>query len=1184
LENVGLPGMGDHASKKAPREVLLDDKYIVQTGPIFLTGTQALVKLPMLQRNRDLQRGLNTACFISGYRGSPLGSVDRELWRAKKYLDQHHVTFSPGINEELAATSVWGSQQVGLFPGARYDGVFGLWYGKGPGLDRSCDAFRHGNGAGTSRHGGVIAVVGDDHNLKSSTQPAHCEPTFVDLNMPVLFPANVEEIIALGLLGWEMSRFSGSWVGVKVLADTMDSSATVDLDAVLPPIVHPQEEPPPGSVHIRWPDPWAHGEVRFHKFKLPAILAFARANRINRIERDVDNPRIAILASGKSWSDLQQALADLDIDEAFLRLAGVRQVKLSMPWPLDHSLVREWCTGLEEVIVLEEKRQLVEDQVRSALYNLPDSQRPRVVGHFDEVGKELLPRVGEHNADVIARALASRLSRWIPGGALRTHLERLDARQEALAILKPSTQKRAAFFCSGCPHNTSTNVPSGSRAIAGIGCHGMAMFTDRAATYTQMGGEGTNWIGQAPFVDEPHVFANLGDGTYYHSGHLAVRACVAAGVSITFKILFNDAVAMTGGQPIDGPLSVPMVVRQMRAEGVQKIIVVAEEPAKYRGADFPSGVEVRPRNELDAVQRALRLSRGVSVLVYDQVCAAEKRRRRKRRQLQDPSTRVFINRAVCEGCGDCSKTSNCVSVLPVETELGRKRKIDQSSCNKDYSCTDGFCPSFVTLEGTRRRTIVNFDLLKNSFGDIPEPRLPELGAERPYGILIAGIGGTGVVTIGSIMGMAAHIEGKACRLLDVLGMAQKGGAVLSHVKFAASRTLISSAKLNGLNADVLIAADLLVGADNGSLAILRDGARAVFNTNPAITGAHVANPDLELPWEQLEEHVNALLGRSRTHWIGASRISERVFGDSAFANMLLLGVAWQLGLIPIGRGAIDMAIRLNGVAITENRRAFLLGRAAVGCPEKLARVVLDGDDARPVVALPAATIRHHGEHLREYQNAAYEERYLTLLRRVEAAEASVGGTDGRLTSAVAESYFKLLGYKDEYEVARLYSHRDFWQSLAAEFDTPRKIRVLLAPPFMSRLNARTGSVRKRRFGPWIFVMFRLLAHVRWVRGTLLDPFAWTAERKLERQLIRDFEATLTLILAQLTPHNLSLAAEIGAAPRQIRGFGHIKAKSIREYQGKMSQLVARFRDFEDAESATAGQSSLLSHPRSCVPR
>jgi indolepyruvate ferredoxin oxidoreductase len=525
-----------------------------------------------------------------------------------------------------------------------------------------------------------------------------------------------------------------------------------------------------------------------------------------------------------------------------------------------------------------------------------------------------------------------------------------------------------------------------------------------------------------------------------------------------------------------------------------------------------------------------------------------------------------------------------VSVLPVDTELGRKRKIDQSGCNKDYSCTEGFCPSFVMLEGTRRRATVTFELLQSALADIPEPTLPELGAARPYGILIAGIGGTGVVTIGSIIGMAAHIEGKACRLLDVFGMAQKGGSVLSHVKVAASATLISSAKLNSLSADVMIAADLLVGADDGSLATLRDGAHAVVNTNPAITGAHVANPDLELPWEQLKERFNALLGRSRTHWIAASRISERVFGDGTFGNMLLLGFAWQRGLVPVGREALDAAIRLNGVAIAENRRAFLLGRAAASCPEKLARVVVDGDDAPPVVALPAATIRYRGEYLREYQNAAYEQKYLALVQRVQTAEANIGGTDGRLTSAVAESYFKLLGYKDEYEVARLYSNRDFWQSLADEFDAPRKISVLLAPPFMSRLNARTGSVRKRRFGPWIFFVFRLLAQLRWVRGTLLDPFAWTAERKLERQLIRDFEATLTLILAQLTPDNLSLAKEIGEAPRQIRGFGHIKMNSIREYQGKMSQLVSRFRGSAEGESGTAGQSKALSSPKSCAPR
>jgi indolepyruvate ferredoxin oxidoreductase len=1084
----------------------LDDKYDIRDGRVFLTGTQALVRLPLMQRRRDLATGRNTAGFISGYRGSPLGAYDRELWKAREQLAAHHVTFTPGLNEDLAASAVWGSQQVGLNGKSRYDGVFGLWYGKGPGLDRAGDAMRHANAAGTTQWGGVLAVVGDDHNLKSSTQPAHGEPTFADLQMPVLYPAGLPEI-------------------------------------VLPP-----DLPPPGLVALRWPDPWSEAEMRFHRHKLPAMLSFARANRINRVALEPDAPRFGIVAAGKSWTDLRQALADLGLDDRALKAAGIRLIKIGMPWPLDPAQLVEFCGGLEEVLVIEEKRQLIEDQLRTALYALPDGRRPLILGRHDARGNEILPRVGEHDPDICARVIAAWLADRAGPADMAARLDVIAAAAKVASGTLPL--KRGAYFCSGCPHNSSTKVPEGSRAVAGIGCHYMAVSADRStATFTQMGGEGTTWIGQSPFVDEPHIFANVGDGTYFHSAHLAVRACVAAGMTMTFKVLFNDAVAMTGGQPLDGTLTVPRLVRQLQDEGVVRVVVVADDPSRYPGPEpLPAGIVVEPRSVLDRVQRELREIKGVTALVYDQVCAAEKRRRRKRGAMPDPDRRIFVNRAVCEGCGDCSKASNCLSVTPVDTEFGRRRRIDQSGCNKDFSCSDGFCPSFVVVEGATRPRSAKPDAIAALAANLPDPVVPALPAGRPYGMLVTGIGGTGVVTVGAILGMAAHIEGKAARLVDVLGMAQKGGGVLSHIRIAGDIDTIAAPKLNAGAADLLLGCDLMGAAETGALNTVRPGmTRAIVNTAETPTGAFTLNPDLAFPGEQARDRIAGAVGPDRLAWVDANALAERLVGDTVAANMLMLGHAWQSGLVPVGLPAIDEAIALNGVAIGANRQAFLIGRLAAARPEVLAAPADPVGGDLVISATLDDLIARRVAYLTAYQDAAYAQRYRVLVERVRA---TLGNEVAR---GVAESYFRLLAYKDEYEVARLYSTPEFRAQLAADLVGEKRLSVLLAPPLLARIDPDTGRPRKRAFGPWVFSAFRVLARLKGLRGTAFDPFGYTAERREERQLIAEFEQMVEALLPSRLP--AARLVEIVRAPLAIRGFGPVKQASIEAYRKKAGELA-----------------------------
>jgi indolepyruvate ferredoxin oxidoreductase len=1144
--------------------VTLDDKYALEQGRVYLTGTQALVRLPMLQRQRDAAAGHNTGCFIAGYRGSPLGGFDQSLWSARRFVERNHIKFQPAINEELAATAVWGSQQVRLFPDAKYDGVFAMWYGKGPGVDRSGDALKHGNSAGTAALGGVLALAGDDHTCKSSTLAHQSEFAFIDASIPVLHPAGVEEILDLGLYGWAMSRYSGCWVAFKTVAEQMDSSASIAVDPARIAIALPDDfDMPPGGLNIRWPDAPLDQELRLHRWKLPAALAFARANRLDRVVLDAPHARFGIVTTGKSYLDVRQALDDLGIGAAEAAEIGLRLYKVAMPWPLEPTGVRSFAEGLAEVLVVEEKRGVIEPQLKDQLYHCPADRRPRILGKFDDNGDWILPSNGELSPTQIARVIGRRLARFGDIAWLAERLARLDARERSPAGAEIVPFQRTPYFCSGCPHNTSTRVPDGSRALAGIGCHYLSQFMDRnTATFTQMGGEGAPWIGQAPFTETQHVFANIGDGTYTHSGILAIRAAVAAGVNMTYKVLFNDAVAMTGGQPLDGSLTVPRVAAQLAAEGVGPIVVVTDEPDKYPlGTEFPHGTSVRHRDDLDAVQRELRERTGVTAIVYDQTCAAEKRRRRKRGRFPDPPQRVVINDLVCEGCGDCSATSNCLSVVPVETEFGRKRTIDQSSCNKDFSCLKGFCPSFVTVKGGSLRKRAAGDLAEDDLPPLPDPVPP--GLEEPYGILVTGVGGTGVVTIGALIGMAAHLEGKGVTVLDMTGLAQKGGAVYSHVRIAEHPDQIHAVRIAAGAARLLLGCDLVVSASAEALSRLGAGAsRAIVNSHETITGDFTHDPDLVFPAGSLGRSIAGAVGAENAEFVEATRLATGLLGDSIATNLFMLGYAYQKGLVPVSAAAIDRAIELNAVAVAFNRSAFAWGRhAALDLGLVEARAV--PQDALPDSHRLSQTlderVARRIEFLTRYQNAAYAERYAAHVRRVREAEASRVGASTALTEAAAQALFKAMAYKDEYEVARLYTDGDFLRRVADQFEGPYELHFHLAPPLLADRDPATGHLKKRVYGPWMLAGFRALAALRGLRGTAFDPFGRTAERRAERHLIVEYEAVLDEISRTLSPQNHGVAVELARLPLEIRGFGHVKETNRQSVRANEAELLARFR-------------------------
>ena len=1137
-------------------DAALADRYRLERGRVFLTGVQALSRLPMLQRERDRAAGLNTAGYVSGYRGSPLGGLDTALHEAEAFLTAHDVRFQPGVNEDLAATAIWGTQQLHLLPGAKKDGIFAMWYGKGPGVDRCGDVFKHANHAGTSAAGGVLVVAGDDHAARSSALAHQSEHIFSACAIPVLAPAGVQDILDFGLHGWAMSRYAGVWVALKLSADIVEGSATVDVDpARIKPWLPDDVSLPPDGLHIRWPDPQSAQEHRMQAHKIYAAAAYARANGLDRLVWDSPRARLGLIACGKAWLDLRQALHELGIDEAAAAALGLRVYKVGMPWPLEAAGARRFATGLEEILVVEEKRQIIEYQLKEMLYDWPDAKRPRVLGKFDETGEWpappnqwLLPPTGEMTPPIVARALASRLARLDPDGRWPER-----ARLLAGSALPRAPLLRTPYFCSGCPHNRSTRVPEGSCALGGVGCHLMAVTMERnTLTISQMGGEGASWIGMAEHAGTEHVFANMGDGTYFHSGLLAIRAAVAAGVNITYKLLYNNAVAMTGGQPIDGPLSVPQLTRQIAAEGVARIVVLADDPAKYsRDADFAPGVQVLPRERIDAVQRELRSVAGVTALVYDQTCATAARRLRKRGVPEATQAHVFINEAVCEGCGDCSLKSNCLSVVPVATEFGQKRMIDPFTCNLDLSCLEGCCPALVTVEGARPRRSAGV-----APGDtpLPEPNIAPL--DEPVSILIAGVGGTGVVTLGALIGMAAHLEGKSVTVLDQTGLSQKGGAVLTHVRIASAPEALHAPRI--VRADVLLGCDLLVAAGPDALQRLRsDRTRAVINTAEAITGEFVRHPGQAFPREETLALLRTAVAEAEE--IDATRLATLLAGHSIAANLFMLGVAWQRGLVPVGREALLRAIELNGVALDDNRRAFEWGRRAVADRAGTER------RAATTESLPAAhrlsrnldeVIERRRAELVAYQGEALARRYVALVERVRRAERRARPGSERLVAAVARQAHRLYACKDEYEVARLYAAPEFHAALQAAFEGDWRLRYHFAPPWQRGTDS--GEPRKRAFGAWMGRAMSLLAHGRWLRGTLLDPFGWSAERRLERALTAEYEATLERLLLRLDGARLDAAIEIAALPAQLRGFGPVKRRHAQTLRAQQQALLAAY--------------------------
>ncbi len=1160
--------------------VTLDDKYELATGRAYMTGVQALVRLLMMQRQRDAAAGINTAGFVSGYRGSPLGGLDQALWSAEKFLTRANIEFQPGLNEDLAATAIWGTQQVNLYPGAKFDGVFSMWYGKGPGVDRCGDVFKHANFAGTSKHGGVLVLAGDDHAAKSSTLPHQSDHQFSAAMMPVLYPSSVQEIIDLGLHGWAMSRYSGCWVGFKCVSDTVESSASVLIDPQRVQIVTPDDFPlPADGVHIRWPDPFLATEVRMHDYKVYAALHYCRVNKLNRIVVDSPKPRLGIITSGKSYLDVRQALDDLGITEADAAEIGIRVFKVAMPWPLEPEGVRQFAEGLEEILVVEEKRQIVEYQLKEQLYNWRDDVRPRVVGKFDERGEWvrphgdwLLPATAELTPAMIARVIAQRIER------LQLHprtIEKIKNRvafingKEA-ALAKPRiTLQRVPYFCSGCPHNTSTKVPEGSRATAGIGCHVMAIWMDRSTSaFTHMGGEGAPWIGLSPFTEEKHIFANLGDGTYYHSGILAIRAAVAAKVNITYKILYNDAVAMTGGQPFDGPLSPGDIARQVTAEGVKTVVVVSDDPEKYPSGYFASGIEVHHRDDLDQVQRKLREMPGATVLLYDQTCAAEKRRRRKRGKFPDPAKRVVINELVCEGCGDCGVKSNCVSVAPVETEFGRKRTIDQSSCNKDFSCVNGFCPSFVTVEGGSLRKPKK--AAAGEFPTLPEPT--PVSAAEPYGILITGIGGTGVVTIGALLGMAGHLEGKGVSVLDMAGLAQKNGAVVSHVRIAASPEQLYATRIAAGEARLVLACDILTGVSYDAIAKMQKGVtKALVNTALVMPADFTRDADLRFPLGSMEQEIRDAVSTGDAEFLDATKLATGLMGDSIATNLFMVGYAYQRGLLPLSEAAILRAIELNGAAIESNTQSFRWGRLAAVDPKRVlaAAIPADKPDSQRMSASLDEVIARRSEFLVGYQDAVYARRYVDFVTKVLTAESAKVPGKTPLTEAVARYYFKLLAIKDEYEVARLYTDGEFEKRVAAQFEGEYKLTFHLAPPLTNAPDDKTGEAKKSTYGPWMMRAFRVLAKLKGLRGTAFDIFGRTAERRMERQLVTDYEALIDELLPMLAPHNVAIATELARIPEHIRGYGHVKERHLKAAKTREAELVAAYRAAKPVEAAAA---------------
>jgi indolepyruvate ferredoxin oxidoreductase len=1127
----------------------LADRYARQRGRVFLTGTQAIVRIVLDQARRDRAAGLDTAGFVSGYRGSPLGGVDLELWRVKEQLKAHKIEFLPAVNEDLAATAVLGSQQVETNPDRQVQGVFGLWYGKGPGVDRSGDALKHGNAYGSSPHGGVLVIAGDDHGCVSSSMPHQSDVAFMSWFMPTLHPASVSEYLEFGEYGYALSRFSGMWVGFKAVSEIVESGVSFDLHPARR-FREPEFTPPPGGLHYRWPDlPGPQIEERMEA-KKHAVYAFAKANPIDRRIYDIPGATYGIVTAGKAHLDLMEALRLIGLDEAACRSHGIDIYKVGMVWPLALHDALEFVKGKREILVVEEKRGIIESQFKEYFYDYPGSKPQRMVGKHDETGTRLIPWTGELSPRFLAGVLAKRLDPIFPDLNLTGQAAALTPDAERIISVAGAT--RTPYFCSGCPHNTSTRVPEGSKALAGIGCHFMASWMDReTSSLIQMGGEGVNWAASSMFTGKGHIFQNLGEGTYYHSGSMAIRQAIAAGANITYKILFNDAVAMTGGQPVDGPVSVHAIAHSVRAEGVNRIALVSDDPTKFEAKDLPRGVTIHPREDLDAVQKELRQIPGVTVLIYEQTCATEKRRRRKRGQMKDPARFAYINDLVCEGCGDCSVASNCLSVEPKETPFGRKRKINLSTCNKDFSCLGGFCPSFVTIEGGKRRS-------KESKGTVAGARAQSLAApavprlDKPFDLLVTGVGGTGVVTIGALISMAAHLEGRGVSVLDFTGFAQKFGPVLSFVRLAARPEQLNQVRIDQGAADALIGCDLVVSSSPKASGTYRKGTRAVVNLAEMPTGDVVRFRDADLAGKMRLRSIARVLGEENLSAVNANALAESLLGDTVYANVMMLGFAWQQGLVPVSLAALLRAIELNGVTIEKNKEAFAWGRLLSADPDFVQQTTGDKPDEPETLD---QVIARRATFLTAYQNAAYAARYEATVARVRKAESVLGSET--LTDAVARSLFKLMAYKDEYEVARLHMETGFLDELQREFEGDFKVKYHLAPPLLPAKNDARGRPLKRAFGPWIQAPMKVLARLKVLRGTPLDIFGYTAERRTEQALIGWYEEQIDRILGRLDREHFSDLVAIAKAPMDIRGYGPVKEAAIHKVRSEVDTLLSR---------------------------
>jgi indolepyruvate ferredoxin oxidoreductase len=1149
--------------------VTLDDKYGRFDGRVYLTGIQALVRLPILQQRRDRAAGLNTAGFISGYRGSPLGGYDLALWGAKRHLATHAIHFQPGTNEDLAATAVWGSQQIGLLPGPKYDGVFGLWYGKGPGVDRSGDVLKHATYQGTPQHGGAIALCGDDHGARSSTLAHQSDHALIHFGMPVLNPSTVEELVSYGLSAWAMSRFSGSWIGMKALTDTVEGGATIPADMDRLPFLLPEDFVlPPGGLNIRAKNGSAiEVEARHYEQRLPAVQAWVRANRMDHVAwGGARHNRLGIVSTGKAYLDVVEALRGLGLDEARTASLGIAVYKVALTWPLEPERLRAFAATCDEIFVVEEKRPIIEDQISTLLYNMPSQTRPLLTGKADENGAPLLRAVGELDPDLMLHVLAGRLRGRIEDDALRARLATIKPLVMNVPTISFGVKDllRPPSFCAGCPHNTSTNIPDGSIAAAGIGCHIMATALPERRTMpaTHMGGEGATWIGQAPFTETPHIFQNLGDGTYFHSGLLAIRAAQAAHVNITYKILLNGAIAMTGGQQIEGEefpgeLTGPHVAHQLAAEGIKHIALVTDDPTRHDHTHYPPFVTYYHRDDLDAVQRTLRDVRGVSVMIYEQACATERRRLRKRGKLPDPAERLFIHPEICEGCGDCSVQSNCIAVEPEETVLGRKRRINQSVCNKDFSCAKGMCPSFVTVLGGKLRARAEEDESGEAalLADLPNPRLPRIG--EVYNILLAGIGGNGVVTVSALLGMAAHLEEKRLTVLDNSGLAQRNGSVTSHLRIGDGAHRHSPRIPNG-DVDLVIGADPMVVAIPETLAKLGHGRSAVLLNRFVAPNANFAHdPDLDLSFAPMLEKVRPRADTDRIMQIDATRIASVMLGNAIGTNLLLVGYAWQQGLIPLEEASILHAIELNGTEVAMNRRAFRLGRIAAAHPD-IMETWLRGQEMAIVPNNLGDLLADRMPRLTAWGGAGHAKNYRALVAKMEAAEQRVPGADGALARAVAHVAAKLMSYKDEYEVARLFTAPAFANRLRENFEGDFTLGYNLAPPLLARRDKTTGRPKKRRFGAWMGQGFALLQRGRVLRGTPLDIFGYGTHRRMERQLIRDYQDLVTTVAAGLTPTNIAQAERLLRAHDKVRGYDVVKEASVAKVREAMPALLRDF--------------------------